>query len=208
MAEPYTKQCLSSQRSCEAGTIVPFLRGRNLGSETIVSEGCFLSFRREGSRRKGRANRVAKPGPAHTPPRSHPDTAPQRGPPGGPCFPAQSVMELRDWAGRKDWVGLPLVERPLVGVALTGRGLGYRPFPRAQSGWLRAGRGKSTAADPNAVPWSPQRAAPRRGRAGTSGRAGGLGWAICGAGSCWGPKRALGVVASAELPLVGRGPCP
>lgn len=206
-AEPYAKQCLSSQRPCEAGTIVPFLRGGNLGSETIVSEGCFLFSWREGGA-KGCANSVAKPGPAHTPPRSHPDTAPQRGPPGGPCFPAQRVMELRDWAGRKDWVGLPPVERPLVGVALTGRGLGHRPFPRAQSGWLQRGRGESTAADPSAVLWSPPQAAPRRGRAGTSDRAGGSRLGQLGTGSCWGPKRALGVVASTELPLAGRGPCP
>lgn len=74
MAEPYAKQCLSSQRPSEAGTIVPFLRGGNLGSETIVSEGCFLFSWREG-KAKSCANGVAKPHSAHTPPRSHPDTA-------------------------------------------------------------------------------------------------------------------------------------
>lgn len=42
---------------------------------------------------------------------------PHGGDRGGPCFPAQSVIGLRDWARRKDWVGLPV-----AGEAACGRG--------------------------------------------------------------------------------------
>lgn len=156
------------------------------------------------------------PGPAQTPSRPRPDPiqAPPRprpsrclceGTPGGLCFPAQRVIGLHYWTGRKDWVGLPTAREVTSGRDLDGRGLGYRPLPRSQSGQQQQGRGQNTAAGLNAALWIPLQSSAPEGQRRYWRPRGRLG--LGQGGGCWGTQRALGVMASTELPPAGSGPC-
>lgn len=93
--------------------------------------------------------------------------------PRGPCLTAQSEMGLRDWAERKDWVGLPTAREA---VTLTGAWY-LAPPPYAGSKRTTAtGAGSELGRRiPTLLFGDRRRAAPRRGRAGTCDSAGRLG---------------------------------
>lgn len=109
-------------------------------------------------------------GPAQTPPRPRPTEETGR-----LCLLAQSLTGLRDWTGRKCWVGLSTGEEAAHGRDFWGVASGTAPFRGLKVDSGCRGGARTRRPIPTQFFGSRRGAAPRRGRTGTGNCKGHLG---------------------------------
>lgn len=172
MSEPYAKQCHLQGGPAKRVLLFHFSE-EEIKVQTIVSKGCLL-FSWPAGGASGWARSIAKPeprrGPAQTPPRPRPTEETGR-----LCLPAQSVIGLRDWTGRNDWVGLSTGRGRGLPWDFWGVASGTAPFRGLKGDSGCRGGARTRRPIPTQFFGSRRGAAPRRGRTGTGNCKGHLG---------------------------------